>query len=144
MTTTAFIGTWRLVSQHTHAADGSRTPSRGDGALGLLMYDAFGNMAVQLLRTDELRDRFTDLRSLETAMEGYLGYFGTYEVDAASLIVTHRVYGASFFGYRRSLQRRIYAFSEGDSILTLTAAVPKDGSTRVLVWQRVTGREVYD
>jgi hypothetical protein len=134
-----FVGTWRLVSQHTHFPDGRVVPSRGDGALGILMYDAQGNMAVQLMRTDDQAADYTDLTDLATAMEGYLGYFGTYQVDEAAQVITHRVLGASFVGYRRSLQRRTFEFSEPDT-LTLTAAVPRDGSVRVLVWRRVTGR----
>lgn len=133
-----FVGTWKLVSQHTHFPDGRIEASRGEGAIGVLMYDAAGNMAVQLARTDDHWDEYSDMRELTTAMDGYLGYFGTYEVDATTQTVTHRVRGSSFFGYRNSLQRRHYDFTDTDQTLTLMAASPRDGTKRVLIWQRAT------
>jgi hypothetical protein len=129
-----FIGTWCLVSQHSHHANGDIIPSRGDNAAGVIMYDAHGNMAVQLMRTDDRAAEYTDLSQFSTAMEGYLAYFGRYEVDAAAGIIRHHVVGSSYFGYRGTVQERRYVF-EGD-ILTLRAKNPNDGSERVLVWKR--------
>jgi hypothetical protein len=134
-----FVGTWQLVSQHTVFLDGQAEPSRGEGALGVLMYDAHGNMAVQLTRSDARAADFTDMSSFEHAMEGYLGYFGRYEVDEQQGVIRHRVIGASYVGYRGSIQRRFYHF-HGDK-LTLKGINPADGTTRVLVWKRITTRE---
>lgn len=130
-----FVGTWRLISQHTHHPDGSITPSRGDNAEGILMYDAVGNMSVQLMRTDDQAQQYSDLGSLTTALDGFLAYFGTYEVDEAQQRVMHHISGASYFGYRGTTQTRQYEF-EGDQ-LTLKALAPDGVSLRVLIWQRV-------
>lgn len=129
-----FVGTWLLVSQHSRYPDGSKRPSRGDNAAGILMYDRDGNMAVQLMRTDEHARKYTDLAALETAMEGFHAYFGRYEVDDKEQIVRHYVTGSGFFDYRGSVQVRRYSF-EGDT-LTLEAKSPFDDTTRVLVWRR--------
>lgn len=129
-----FIGTWLLVSQHSLYPDGRRQPSRGDQPAGILIYDRAGNMAVQLMRTDARAGEYTDLGALETAMEGFLAYFGRYEVDAARQIVRHRIIGASYPPYRGTIQIRRYTF--GGDTLTLEAASPLDRSTRVLVWRR--------
>jgi hypothetical protein len=134
---TAFIGTWKLLSQHTHFPDGQIVPSRGEDAVGVLMYDTAGNMAVQLMRTDDHAGDYNDMRDLTTAMDGYIGYFGTYEIDTAAQVITHRARGSSFFGYRNSVQRRHYLFSDDGRTLTLSAEA-NDGSRRVLVWERVT------
>lgn len=131
-----FIGTWQLVSQYNHYPDGECVPSRGKNPQGLLMYDAYLNMSVQLIRTDEERGLFTDLRDIHTAMQGFLAYFGTYEVDSVQNIVKHHLHGASFSAYQGTTQVRHYHF-EGDQ-LTLKAASPLDDATRILVWQRVT------
>jgi hypothetical protein len=99
------------------------------------MYDAAGNMAVQLMRTDEYATEFTDLSTLQTAMQGFLAYYGRYEVDEAAGIVRHFVTGSSYFGYRGTTQVRRYEFS-GDT-LTLRAKSSFDDSTRLLVWRRI-------
>jgi hypothetical protein len=130
-----FIGTWKLISQHTVTPDGQRIPTRGEHPAGVLMYDPFGNMSVQLMRTDEQASTYTDLREFDTAMEGYHAYFGTYEIDPHEPIIRHHVIGSAFPGYVGSVQVRYYEF-HGDE-LTLVVK-PADGSQRVLLWQKIT------
>ena len=131
-----FVGTWRLVSQHSLYPDGSTEPSRGDGADGIIIYDAAGNVAVQLMRTDEYARDFTNLAELKTAMQGFLAYYGRFEVYEAAGVVRHFVTGSSYFGYRGTTQVRHYEFV-GDT-LTLKAKSSFDDSTRLLVWRRVS------
>ncbi|MDX1994076.1 MAG: lipocalin-like domain-containing protein [bacterium] len=129
-----FIGTWLLVSQDSHYPDGRVVPSRGEQPAGILIYDGAGNMAVQLMRTDERAGDYRDVSELRTAMEGYHAYFGTYEVDEAAGVVRHHVIGSAFPPYRGSVQVRAYRF-DGDT-LTLTAQAPHDETRRVLIWRR--------
>lgn len=96
------------------------------------MYDALGNMSVHLMRTDERAGAYTDLTQLETAMEGYHAYFGTYAVDETAGIVRHHVIGAAYPPYRGTTQVRHYRL-EGD---TLTLRVEAGTEVRVLVWRR--------
>jgi hypothetical protein len=128
------VGTWLLVSQYSFYPGGRREPSRGDQPAGILMYDRASNMAVQLMRTDEHAHKYSDLLALETAMQGFLAYFGRYEVDEAQQVVRHHISGASHPAYRGTTQIRRYSFA-GDT-LTLEAASAFDDSTRVLVWRR--------
>ena len=134
-----FVGSWRLVSQHSLYPDGRTEPSRGDKADGIIQYDAAGNMAVQLMRTDDRATDFTDMAALETAMQGFLAYYGRYEVDEpkdeTTGVVRHFVTGSSYFGFRNTVQVRHYEFA-GDT-LTLKANSSFDDSVRLLVWQRV-------
>ncbi len=131
-----FVGTWVLVSQETQHPDGRAVPSRGDGPLGLIIYDAAGNMAVQLMRTDSRAAEFHDMAGFDTAMQGYLAYFGRYDVDQAAGLVRHTVIGSSYFGYRGVVLTRAYAFQDDTLVLRATAA---DGnSQRVLVWRKVS------
>ena len=131
----SFVGSWRLVSQHSLYPDGTKQPSRGENADGVIMYDAAGNMAVQLMRTDEQATEFTDLSDLATAMQGFLAYYGRYAVDEDAKVVRHFVAGSSYFGYRGTTQLRHYEFS-GDTLI-LKAQSSFDESTRLLVWQRI-------
>jgi hypothetical protein len=131
---TWLVGTWLLVAQHSHYPDGRQEPSRGENPSGILMYDRAGNMAVQLLRTDKRAGEYTDLTALETAMRGFLAYYGRYTVDAEQQIIHHHIAGSSYPGYRGSTQIRRYTLA-GDT-LTLTAQSTFDDSTRVIVWRR--------
>ncbi|HEX2620607.1 MAG TPA: lipocalin-like domain-containing protein [Phototrophicaceae bacterium] len=130
-----FVGTWNLMSQYTYRPDNSATPSRGENPAGILMYDAAGNMAVQLMRTDELAEQFINLADLTTALDGYLAYFGHYEVDEAQGLVLHHVTGASYPGYRGTIQTRQYEFTQDR--LILKAVAPDGVSLRVLIWQHI-------
>lgn len=127
-----FVGTWKLISQHTHFADGSTLPSRGSNPAGILMYDAGGNMSVQLMRTDATAGDYTDLSQRITAMDGFLAYFGTYTIDADAKTVTHHVIGASYAAYRGSDQVRSYKI-DGE---TLTLKASTGDTLRVLMWQK--------
>lgn len=126
-----FLGTWRLVSQVTHRADGTTVYPRGEDAIGILMYDASGNMAVQLMRAGGTSAR---LGSFDTALNDFLAYFGTYSVDVET--VTHHVQGCSYARWLGIEQVRHYKFDEQGDRLTLTVE-GKDKERYVLIWQRV-------
>jgi hypothetical protein len=129
-----FVGTWLLVSQHSLHPGGRKVLSRGENPAGILMYDRDGNMAVQLVRTDDRARDYADLASFDTAMQGFHAYFGRYEVDEEQQVVRHHVTGSGYFDYRGTTQIRRYTF-DGDT-LTLEAKSSFDDTTRVLVWRR--------
>ena len=134
------IGTWRLISQHTEYPDGRIEITRGENPHGILMYDAQGNMSVQLLRNAEPMLQHTDITSFETAMEQYHGYFGTYDLLEEEGVVYHNVIGAAFLPYQGTRQRREFKL-EGDMLkLSSRATTAGDDTARHLVWQRITGK----
>lgn len=126
-----FVGTWGLVEQVTHRADGTTMCPRGKDALGILMYDICGNMAVQLMRAGGTSAR---LGSFDTARNDFLAYFGTYSVDVDT--VTHHVQGCSYARWIGTAQVRYYKFDEQGSQLTLTVE-STDKEQYVLIWRRV-------
>lgn len=128
------IGTWLLVSQYSSSPDGRLVENRGENPAGILMYDAAGNMAVQLMRTDARAPEYTDLSDLRTAMEGYHAYFGRYEVNEAQRMVRHYVVGSAYPGYRGTTQIRYYDL-DGDT-LTLHGEADPDRPARTMVWRR--------
>jgi hypothetical protein len=125
------IGTWRLIDQIETLSDGTQILPCGEHPLGLLMYAANGWMSVQLLRSE--RAARADLAEFQTAMEEYLGYFGTFTVDPARAIITHHIVGCSYPAYSGTDQVRQYTLY-GDT-LTLTAQSTR--GQRILTWQRV-------
>jgi hypothetical protein len=133
MDKSAFVGAWRLISETERGANGVIVYPRGENPPGLLIYQADGIMAVQLMR----RERSGDIRDLDTALDQYLGYYGRYSVDEEKQTVTHHLEGSSYPGWVGIDLVRWFVF-EGNR-LTLTAEMVKGGQaiTRVLVWERV-------
>lgn len=131
VTATDFIGTWELATIEAPSEGGGWEPATlplAGEPVGILIYDALGNMAVQI--TSEPRGVETPAEQPEI-VNGYVAYYGRYEVDAVAGTVTH---------HRRSHVNpaladlsvvRYYEFS-GD---TLTLTIAPDRSLR-LNWLR--------
>jgi hypothetical protein len=86
-----FVGTWRLLST---TAAGKEDPNRGAHPTGLIMYDAKGNMAVQI-QPDRPRQKYAGAQptpdEAKAALAGYTAYFGTYSIDEkAGRVIHHR------------------------------------------------------
>ena len=138
-----FIGTWRLVSSEFRRSDDTIVYPYGDDAIGLLIYAATGHMAVQLLRAhrplfaagDPYRGTPEEIKA---AFEGYIAYFGSYEVNEAEGVVTHHVHGASFPNWIGGDQQRFFAFA-GNQLILSTPPILAGSSTMtgVLIWERV-------
>lgn len=90
----ALVGTWNLVS-YVDTDDGNNSVfPYGKAPAGRLIYDNTGHMSVQIQKTpppdvaSDDWDRFTVQEKL-ALYDGYVAYFGRYEVDEARHIVTH-------------------------------------------------------
>jgi hypothetical protein len=90
----ALVGSWRLVSYEDRKADGAVVYPYGKSPAGLLIYDSTGHMAVQIMKqpppdvTSDDWDKFTVVEKV-ALYDGYVAYFGRYEVDAVRGVVTH-------------------------------------------------------
>ena len=140
------VGTWRLVSFVYELANGAEIPAYGERPLGLLVYDANGFMTAQIMNPDRPRfvsgDRRTGtLDELHAAVEGYIAYFGTYEVDEAEGIVTHRELGDLFPNAVGTRQKRFFSL-DGDRLALRVPPVVLGGErmTASIVWERVRDR----
>ena len=96
----------------------------GQDIEGVLIYDAAGHMAAQIMRY--ARPRFTsgDMESatpaeLSAAALGYTAYFGTYRVEDSAAVVTHYVKGSLFPNWVGTEQQRGIVLD--DDHLTLTS-----------------------
>jgi hypothetical protein len=137
-----FIGTWKLVSFDMQHPDGQRTYPMGKGAVGIIMYDASGNMSVQIMRPDrpdfasdeQLRGTQAEIKS---AFEGYIAYYGVYQVNQKDNTVTHHVKGCLFPNWVGRAQKRFFEFS-GNRLILTTPPVLWDGqqATGALTWER--------
>lgn len=134
----SFVGTWRLLSQVAERTDGTVVYPRGEHPRGLLIYDANGWMSVQLQRQEPRLE--SPLGELRTALEDYLGYYGTYDINEAQNTVTHHVVGCSYPGWIGSDQVRHYQLDGDRLILRVSFMRSVVGEWRVLTWERITSQ----
>lgn len=91
---TAIIGSWRLVSYEDRDSDGVAAYPYGRAPAGLLVYDATGHMAIQIMKqpppnvASDDWDKFT-VGERVALYDGYVAYFGRYEVDVSRGVVIH-------------------------------------------------------
>jgi hypothetical protein len=137
------IGTWKLVSSEFRRSDGSVFYPYGPDAMGVVNYDAAGDVAVQLMRADRPAFASGDMyggspEEIKAAFEGMITYFGRYEVDHEKGVVTHHIHGCSFPNWIGGEQVRFFAGS-GNRLTVSTPPILAGGSTMtgVLVWERI-------
>lgn len=81
------LGSWRYLK----TVDNGTTRDRGANPSGIIYYGPHGEMCVHIA-PDRPRPRAGGVATPEecrNAIEGYIGYFGTYSVDERTGIVTH-------------------------------------------------------
>ena len=141
MTTNELTGTWALVATEWRRADGRHGNPFGPNAVGVLMYDAAGNMSAQVMRADRPPSP-VEPAGIETAMmsavAGYIAYFGTYEIDRANGVVRHDVVGSAFPAWVGGTHNRRFAI-EGDRLTLSDSVVAADGTAveASTVWERI-------
>jgi hypothetical protein len=123
----AFLGAWRLVHSVEYGPGGEKHYPFGEDAIGYIMYNESGVMAVQITR----RGRPTAGRNPVVGKKDYLAYFGRYELDVQNEVVRHLLEGELFPGHVEDLERKYHFF---DGKLSLK---PLDGTNREILWQRV-------
>jgi hypothetical protein len=137
-----FAGVWNLVSFEVRLSDGEiMSPFRRD-ADGTIIYGADGYFSVQLMQRDRPKFASGDVQSgtadeMSSAYKGYIAYYGTYVVDEAEGIMTHRVRGSLFPNWVGEDQTRYFKFS--GSQLTLSTPPTQFGGqqlTASLTWER--------
>jgi hypothetical protein len=139
------IGSWVLASREDRTADGTLVaePNLGSDPLGFLVYDASGNVAVQLMRRGRTSKSTSALPQNQpssnnsAAAGGYDAYFGTYTIDSKARTVTHQLAGALVpADVGRSLTRQVVVVGGELRLSFQTTGATGGQVTRTLVWQR--------
>jgi hypothetical protein len=133
-----FIGAWTLLSYELRRPSGMVEKPMGDHPLGRILYLPNGQMSAHVMAAglEPFVSRDSDDATPEEAAHAwrnYVGYWGTYAVDAAAGVVTHNVEGAWFPNWTGGKQFRHYRFTGNQ--LTLEADSPAWHAK--LLWQRI-------
>lgn len=117
-------GTWRVERiTDTDIATGKIVYPYGEQPKGYIVYDPTGHLSVQIMRTPAVPpfasgdDAAGSDAEVRAAYDGYVAYFGTYEVDAEKGVVVHKVEGSLMPSYTGTDQPRPFRI-EGD-VLTI-------------------------
>jgi hypothetical protein len=140
-----FIGTWILITSEFRTPAGKVTYPLGEKAIGILIYDSGGRMAAQLMRPDRPKFASGDMRGgtpeeNKAAVEGYVAYFGRYEVNVMNGTILHHIEASLFPNWLGQDQVRFFEFSADAGMLTLKTLPLLSGGqeiTGVLVWRRL-------
>ena len=130
-----FIGTWRLLGFEDRQPNGEVNFPYGQHPVGLLIYDAHGNMAVQIMSRERQPLPANDYSKIDAekvkeAVAGFTAFFGKYEVDEERQVIIHQVEGHVLPGSVGKELPRAFEFSDDQLIL-------KPSANRRVIWQRV-------
>lgn len=133
-----FTGAWKLISYQLRFPSGEVSMPYGEHPSGRLLYQKDGQMSVHLMNPQVAPFASNDplqatKDEAEQAWRGYLGYWGTYAVDAKAKVVVHKIEGGWLPNWVGREQIRSFRFSGKQ--LILEADSPTWHAT--LVWQRL-------
>lgn len=142
LTIKQLAGVWRLVSSQFRTSGGEVIYPLGEDALGQAIFTETGFMSGQLMRQG--RPQFASgnqasgtAQEMEAALQGYVAYYGTCEVDVEKQTLTTHVDGSMYPNWVGGFQTRFYQLD--DKQLTLTTppiTIGDEEITGVLVWER--------
>lgn len=137
------LGVWKLVSYEFRLSDGILIHPMGQGVKGILIYDATGYMALQVVDPERPRFATEDWMSgtpeeIKSAWEGVMAYYGTFEVLEPRGMIVHHVEGSTFPNWT-GIDREQFLEIAGDRLTLLTLPMQMGGEQLVgqLIWRRV-------
>lgn len=135
-------GVWSLVSSEFRTSSGNVIYPLGGDALGQAIFTESGYMSGQLMRQGRPAFASGDQASgtpeeVQTALQGYVAYYGQCEVDVEQQTLTTHVEGSMYPNWVGSQQVRFYELSDTQLILkTPPIALGDEEFTGVLTWER--------
>lgn len=137
------IGTWKLASLELRRPDGTAAYPFGRNVIGMLIYDAGGNMSVQILGSERSAfasdDPFKGApEEIKSAFEGMiLTYFGSYDVIEEEGAVIHHIKGSAFPNWAGFDLKRPFELS-GNHLKLDIPSIMLGGEelTGRLIWER--------
>lgn len=141
-TAKALVGSWKLLSYEDRDASGTIVYPYGKSPSGLLIYDSTGHMAVQIMKNpppdiaSDDWDKFTVAEKV-ALYDGYVAYFGRYEVDTSRHVVIHLPEAHLSKLYIGRREERHFKFSGDRLILSETWTQSGKKWSGVRIFQRL-------
>lgn len=143
------LGAWQLVGMYYTGPDGLHAdPFYQPGSTGILVYDRAGWMSVQISaprrKADDIpADRNVPGRGADSvdkaaAFDTYYAYYGTWNFDPATAIVTHHVTGALIAAEIGRDYAQSVRLEHGQLVLTTRTGPPGHETVREKRWARAT------
>jgi hypothetical protein len=138
------IGVWKLVSSEFRTSKGDVIHPLGENALGQLILTPSGYMSGQLMRPERPRFSGPDLSTgtleeIKNAFEGFVSYYGPYEIDVENQKLITHVEGSLYPNWVGDDQIRFFELSENRLILkTLPIRLGEEEFVGILVWEPKT------
>jgi hypothetical protein len=115
----------------------------GKECQGILTFDSAGKLAAQLMNPHRANFASNDIlhgtsEEIVGAYQGYVAFWGSYEIDEARTIMRYHVEGSLFPNWVGHPQERFFQF-DGDRLTLKTTPVQVSGKTivGVLIWERI-------
>lgn len=137
-----FIGEWTLISMTNEKSDGTITYPNSQNVKGLLSYSEKNTMSAQLGSLDRNKFVSNDFRfgtneEIITAFNGYISYFGTYEINEEKQYIIHHIEMSLFPNWIGTKVKRFFEFID-DSLILRATAISENGISVIptLTWKR--------
>jgi lipocalin-like protein len=138
------VGTWRLTSIEEKQANRGVVdpPQWARNPVGIIIYDAKGNIAVQIMNsgrvkfTSQSSDKVT-VEEKAAAYDGYLAYFGTYEINEKEGFIIHHLKGHLSPNPVGTDFKRDFEYLGDRLILSTAPTVKGEKRIRRFTWERV-------
>ena len=114
--TNPLVGTWRLISMVTELENGEIYYGFGKNPNGIIIYSPCGHMSAHIVNPNRPTVRSADQQrasddEVRQNFEGYIAYFGTYEINENESKVIHHVEGSLYKNWEGDVQERLYEIS---------------------------------
>ncbi|MCP4345458.1 MAG: lipocalin-like domain-containing protein [Desulfobacterales bacterium] len=140
---TDLSGTWKLVSFELRLSGEKKIYPFGEKAKGLLIYTKGGYMSGKLMPAERTHfvspDPFKGTPAeMKEAFSGFVGYYGTYEIDDVKSTVKHHVEGSLFPNWEGQVQERFFKLN-GNLLTLSTPPMPyeNESAVAVLIWEKI-------
>jgi len=138
-----FIGAWKLVGSTQVMADGTMNkPERYNTVEGYIMYTADKHMCAVLHDTKSPKwkdvEKPTDAEKI-AAKDGFWGYCGTYEINAAEETIVHHVEFDHVPNFNNTDRKRKFVMHDGNQVdmVVIDPPPPPGTKQRWLTWEKM-------
>jgi len=135
-----FVGVYKLISCERKSKDGRVDYPYGEKPIGRITYDKAGRMSAQLMRPGRrstgppgvsFAQSGAGAEEIRAAVDGFIAYFGTFDVDEAAQTVIHHVQACLVPSWVGTDLKRAYRFDANRLVLTAVTT-----SVVELTWER--------